>query len=378
MKLFHLADLHLGLRLNGYDLREDQGYILDEIAAYAEEERPEAVLIAGDVYDRSVPAESAMDLFETFLQKLTDLGCKVMVIAGNHDSVTRLSFGKDFFVRSGVYLAPAFAGKVQKITLQDEYGPVNFFLLPFIRPASVRRFFPEKEIVDYNGALNAALGTAELDLKERNVLAAHQYVQGSLFSGTDELIQVGGLDNAAAELFSAFDYTALGHIHRPQAVGGRENLRYAGTPLKYSGKEIGQQKSLTVVELGPKGSLAQMLLPLIPLRDLVQLKGSYRELMDPTFYASRSRDDFIQFVLTDEEEVPEAMRKLQSVYSRPLSLTYEKRRRRAAAAAPGAEARPRSPMELFAAFYFQQQGEPLKEKQLAVLKETLEKAEEEQ
>ncbi len=375
MKLLHLADLHLGLKLNGYDLAEDQAYILQQIVDYVREERPQAVLIAGDVYDRSVPAEGALGLFETFLRRLAELGSLVFVIAGNHDSAARLSFGKDFFSAGGVYLAPAFAGTLAKVSLADEYGPVNIYLLPFVRPAMVRRFFPQLELADYNAALAAVLATAPLDPSQRNVLVAHQYVQGSLFSGTDETIQVGGLDNAAAELFAPFDYTALGHIHRPQAIGGRENLRYAGTPLKYSVKELGQQKSLPLVELGPKGSLEIRLLPLTPLRELVQLRGSYQELMSQAYYSQRRRDDYIQFLLTDTEEVPEAMRKLQSVYSHPLSLKYAGKRGQAPLP-QGGSAAARSPMELFAAFYRQQQGQDLSPQQQAVLRETLATVEE--
>ena len=374
MKLFHLSDLHLGIKLNGFNLIEDQRYILERILEYVQEEQPQAVLLAGDVYDKSVPPEEAVALFDYFLNRLAALNTAVCIIAGNHDSMERLAFAGRLLRRSGVYIAPAYDGKISSVSFTDEYGKVCVYLLPFLRPAAVRHFFPEAKIENYNDALQTVLAQADLDVSCRNVLVGHQYVCGSLFSGTDELIEVGGLDNAGVELFADFDYTALGHIHRPQDIGGNKRLRYSGTPLKYSLAEVGQEKSVTVVELGAKGDVRTRLLPLRPLRDVRLLRGPYNELISREFYSALNTDDYVQIVLTDEDEVPDAMRKLQGVYRHILSLKYANRRTEEDGAdieAPEDAGR-KPPIDLFKEFYLLQNNQECSGAQEAVLQALLE------
>ena len=377
MKFFHLSDLHLGIKLNGFNLIEDQRYILERVLDYVREERPQAVLLAGDIYDKSVPPEEAVALFDYFLNRLAALAVTVCIIAVYHDSMERLAFGGRLLERSGVHIAPAYDGRIARVRFTDEFGEVYVHLLSFLRPATVRHLFPEAKIENYNDALQTALAQAELEEGARNVLVAHQYVCGSLFSGTDEIIEVGGIDNAGVELFAAFDYTALGHIHRPQDIGGSKALRYSGTPLKYSLAEIDQEKSVTVLELGAKGDVRTRLLPLKPLREVLLLRGAYDELISRDFYSRLDTEAYVQLVLTDEEEVPDAMRKLQGVYRHVLGLRYENRRTaQTACEAPESGAR-KPPLELFREFYAWQNNQECSAEQEAVLQALLEEVKEE-
>ena len=237
LKVLHLSDLHLGKRLNGFSMLEDQEYILEQILRITYEEQPQAVIIAGDVYDKAVPPAEAVRLLDDFLVRLSETGAAVMMISGNHDSADRLAFGGRLLSRSGVYLSGVYSGQTPPVTLQDEYGPVHFYLLPFIRPSDVRRFDPEAQTGSYTEALRSAVEAMSIDSAERNVLAAHQFVTGAV-AGDSEELSVGGLDNVDGAVFDCFDYTALGHIHGPQNIGS-ERLRYCGTPLKYSFSEAG-------------------------------------------------------------------------------------------------------------------------------------------
>ena len=253
MKLIHLSDLHLGKRVNEFSMLEDQQYILTEILQIIDREKPDGVMIAGDVYDKSVPSAEAVALLDDFLVRLAKRDLQVFLISGNHDSPERMAFGGRLMAQSGVHLAPVYDGKVSPITLTDNYGPVNLYLLPFLKPAHVRRCFPEREILTYTDALAAAIEAMGVDPAQRNVLVTHQFVTGAARCDSEE-ISVGGTDNVDVSVFEPFDYVALGHIHGPQQVG-RETVRYCGTPLKYSFSEAKHQKSVTVVELGEKGAV---------------------------------------------------------------------------------------------------------------------------
>ena len=282
MKFFHLSDLHLGLRFREQSLIEDQKYILDEILSLAEKEKPDGALIAGDVYDKSVPPAEAVALLDDFLVRLSQICPHIFLISGNHDSAERVAFGGRLMSAKGVHLSPVYTGECAPVVLSDGYGAVNVYLLPFVKPAHVRRAFPEAEIGnDYTAALSLAVEKMKIDRAARNVLGCHQFVTGATRSESEET--VGGLDNVDSSAFEPFDYVALGHIHSPQNVSS-ERIRYCGTPLKYSFSEAGQQKSVTVAELGKKGDLRVRTLPLTPLRETREIRGTYEEVTRRDFY----------------------------------------------------------------------------------------------
>ena len=382
MKLMHLSDLHLGKRLNEFSLLEDQSFILQQLVELVRSEQPDCVLLAGDIYDKPVPPAEAVTLFDDFLNKLAHL-TTVCVTSGNHDSAERLAFGAQLMREGGVHFCGLYTGEPQCVTLQDAYGSVHIYLLPFLKPAHVRHCLPPTEaeqVTTYHEALHCAVERLHINAAERNVLVAHQFVTGAQTAGS-EAVNVGGVDNIGAEVFAAFDYTALGHIHRAQNVGS-ERVRYSGTPLKYSFAEWQQEKSVTLVELGEKGSVSVTALPLAPLRDLRKLRGSYEELMSRDFYDELPKDsdgllrDFYHLTLTDEEDVPDAVQKLRSVYKNLLQLEYDNKRTRTDNAIEGAErVVEKSPLELMEEFYQLQNNQALSEKQRAYLQGLLEKEE---
>lgn len=363
MKLIHLSDLHLGKRVNEFSMLEDQEYILAQILRSIDQVQPQAVLIAGDIYDKALPSAEAVELFDDFLVQLSRRGLRVFVISGNHDSPERIAFGGRLMDKSGIYLSPVYDGQVKPVTLEDNLGPVNFYMLPFVKPANVRRFFPEEEITSYTEALRTAIQAMDLDPSQRNVLLAHQFVTGALRSESEE-ISVGGSENVDAAVFGAFDYVALGHIHRAQACGS-DFIRYSGTPLKYSFSEAKDKKSLTVVELEEKGRLGLSFVPLQPKRDLVELRGRYDQLTLKSFYANTSYpEDYVHITLTDEEDIPDALAKLRVIYKNIMKLDYDNLRTRHLAIISGAgEIVQKSPLEHFSDFYQQQNGQTLSQDQ---------------
>lgn len=376
MKLMHLSDLHLGKRLNEFSLVEDQKYILNQILEIVDRETPDALVIAGDVYDKAVPSVEAVGLFDDFLVRLAEKRLPVFVISGNHDSPERISFGSRLLDISGIHLSPVYSGQVEPITLQDEFGPVHFYLLPFVKPIHVRRFFPEEPTDTYSQALSTAIGHLELDRQERNVLVTHQFVTGALRSDSEE-ISLGGADHVDSSVFQDFDYVALGHLHSPQNCGS-EHIRYCGTPLKYSFSEASDEKSVTIVELGEKGSLSVRTTALKPLRELAELRGSFEELTSREFYQSTSwQEDYTHLTLTDEEDIPDALGKLRLIYRGLMKLDYDNARTRSNAEITGEEIqRAKSPLELFADFYELQNNQPMTAQQLVFLEELITRMEE--
>lgn len=358
MKIIHLSDLHIGKKLREMPLVEDQRHILGKILDITSQEQPDCVIIAGDIYDRSAPPAEAVAMFDDFLTSLAELGKPVMLISGNHDSPERIAFGGRIMEKRGVYFSPVYSGKVAPITLTDQYGPVDFWLLPFIRPATVRPFFEDMQIQTYNDAVSAAVGAMELDKSRRNVIAAHQFVTGAYCCDSEE-ISVGGTENVDAAIFADFDYTALGHIHNPQNIGGDPAIRYCGTPLKYSFSEANRDKSVTVVELGQKGQLEVRQVPLEPLHEVRELRGSFQEIWQEPY-----SEDLLHIVLTDEEETPDALGKLRVRFPALLHLEYDNKRTRAlGTVADGAQISSRAPSELFAEFYSLRNGQELTEEQ---------------
>lgn len=372
MKFFHLSDLHLGKRVNEFSMLEDQKYILDQILALVDSERPDAVLIAGDIYDKPVPPTEAVSLFDAFLSGLVQRRVKVLAISGNHDSAERIAFGSGLMHASGVYFSPVYHGDAAPVALQDEYGPVNVYLLPFVKPVHVRACFPEEEIGSYTAAVRTSIAHMQVDPTQRNILVTHQFAAGALTCDSEELT-VGGTDRVDVSVFDPFDYTALGHLHGPQNIGSAR-VRYCGTPLKYSFSEIKHNKSVTVVELGQKGDLNVRELHLTPLRDMAELCGTYALLAERAFYRGLDTGRYFHVTLTDEDDVPEAINRLRAIYPNIMKLDYDNARTRAGGViSPLEQVEPQSPEELFAAFYQAQNNRELSPQQRAYLAELIEK-----
>ena len=371
MKFLHLADLHLGKRVCEFSMLDDQRYILEQILSLLDFHPVDAVLLAGDLYDKPVPPAEAVRLLDWFLTELAARGLPVFAVSGNHDSADRIAFGARLLAGSRVYVSPVFAAPPAPITLTDEYGPVDVWLLPFLKPAMVRHVWPDEPIESYNDALACVLRHCTPDPGHRSVLVAHQFVAGAAACESEEP-SVGGVDSVDAALFDAFDYVALGHLHSPQKVG-RDTLRYCGTPLKYSFSEASQHKSVTFVELGEKGSVTIAAEPLVPRHDLRELRGSYMELTDRRRYADTAVDDYLHITLTDEQDVPDALAKLRLIYPNLMRLDYDNRRTqtRQELDAP-AKAEQKTPLEHFADFYQLQNNQPLTHEQAAFCQQLIE------
>lgn len=372
MKFLHLADLHLGKRVNGFSMLEDQAHILRQILAILDGEQPDGVLIAGDVYDKSVPSVEAVELLDGFLTELRTRGVPVLLISGNHDSPERLAFGGRVMDSCGIHISPVYDGALAPVTLHDEFGPVHVWLLPFVKPAHVRRWFPDANIESYTDAVAEAVAHMDIDTATRNVLVTHQFVTGGARSGSEEL-SVGGTDNVDSGVFAPFDYVALGHLHGAQHIG-RETIRYAGSPLKYSFSEARQHKSVTVVTLGEKGDVQVRTVALTPLRELREIRGSYDELTARSFYEHTTyRSDYLHLILTDEQDVFDAMSRLRTIYPYLMTLDYDNARTRAAGGmSVPAETERRTPLELFEALYQRQNHRPMSEVQRAYIAQLME------
>lgn len=363
MKFVHLSDLHLGKRVNGYSMIEDQKYILIKILNVIDEQKAEAVVIAGDVYDKPIPPTEAVQLFDDFLFRLVERNLQILVISGNHDSPERIAFGSRFMDKSGVHMSQVYNGKNDLVELKDKYGKVNFYMLPFVKPSNVRRFFEGEEINTYTDAVRVAVSHMNVNKKARNVIITHQFVTGAQRSES-ETIAVGGTDNVDSYVFDDFDYVALGHIHGPQNVG-KNTVRYCGTPLKYSFSEISHKKSVTVVEMKEKGNVKVSTVELTPKLDMREIKGTYEELTFKKNYENTNTEDYLHIILTDEEDVADAVAKLRCVYPNLMKLDYDNTRTRNSLALTQAEeTEKKSDTELLSEFFEKQNGKPLSDEQL--------------
>lgn len=366
MKLLHLSDLHLGKRVNEFSMLEDQRYILRVLNELAVKERADAVLLAGDIYDKPVPPGEAVGLLDSFLTELSRAKIPVFAISGNHDSPERLEFGARLMEKEGIYLSSVYRGAEEPVVLQDEYGPVRIYRLPYLKPALLRHVYPEADVSSYEQAVAYAISQWDIDPNVRNVLVAHQFVTGGTTCESEEL-SVGGLDQISEEVFAPFDYVALGHLHGPQSIR-RETLRYSGSPLKYSFSEYRQEKSACFVTLGEKGDVSVQTIPLHPLRDLREIRGTYDQVTEKSFYEGTNTEDYLHIILTDEEDIPEAIGRLRAVYPNVMKLTYDNRRTQSNQEILGAE-RPeeKTPLELFRDFYALQNNQPMSQEQEAFL-----------
>lgn len=372
MKFIHLSDLHLGKRLGEYSLLEDQQYILRKITGIVDEEKPDFIVIAGDVYDKPVPAAEAVKLFDEFLTRLSRRVKDIFIISGNHDSAERVAFGAQIMGRSGIHISPVFNGRVEPTVLNDEIGEFCVYMLPFIKPVAVRRFFEGTAIESYTDAVNAAIDAMDADFGKRNIIITHQFVTGAKSCDSEE-ISVGGSDNVDSSAFDGFDYVALGHLHGPQNIGS-SRIRYCGTPLKYSFSEAGHEKSVTVVEIREKGTLDVSTVDLVPRRDMRELRGSFDHIMSKECSTSGDPKDYLRIILTDENEIPEALGKLRSVYPNIMSIDYDNHRTRSSETILGAaEAESKLPLELFGEFYEASNGIAMSTEQSELVQSLIEK-----
>lgn len=379
MRFFHLADLHLGKRLGEFSLLADQEYILYQVLALTERHAPDAVVIAGDIFDKAAPAGEAVALFDDFLTSLCGQGRTVMIISGNHDSPERLNFGGRIMARQNIYLTGVFGGRLIQVELKDDYGKVVFSLLPFIRPAQVRRYYPEAAIENYQDATRIILAAQPPNPRCRQVLVAHQYITAGNTvpeRSESEQISVGGLDNIDAAVFDGFDYVALGHLHRGQSIGGA-HIRYAGSPLKYSFSEALHQKSVTLVELQAKGSLNIEILPLSPLRDMREIKGPIEKVLSPQVYEAADRNDYLHVILTDEEDLASPLERLRVIYPNVMKLDFANSRVARMHKESAADSIAlKTPLDLFADFYHLQQNCELPQDKLTIAKKIFAELEE--
>lgn len=361
MKILHLSDLHLGKRVCEASMIEEQRAILQQALVYAAQ--ADLTVIAGDIYDRQVPPAEAVALFDGFLTAMHAQGSPVAMIAGNHDSAERVAFGAQLLGGSGVHVAPVYDGHVKRLEFSDAFGPVHVHLLPFVKPAHVRAALDDPQIEGYTQAVRAAITAMEIDPGARNVLVAHQFVTGGARSESEE-VNVGGLDNVDADVFAPFDYVALGHLHTAQRLcGGR--VCYSGAPLPYAFSECEREKGALMVTIGPKGALQVDALPLLPVRPMRRLRGTFDALFD----AQKACEDYLQIILTDEDDVPDAARRLSQVYPNLLQVRYDNARTRAQAADFTADAaQTGSPLSLFEQLYAMQQGSEMTDRQRETLR----------
>lgn len=371
MKFLHTADLHLGKQMNDLSLMEDQAAVLDQIVQVAVDEDVQAVLIAGDVYQRSTPQAEAMAMFDRFVSRLAEAGKMVMIISGNHDSAQRISYFSSLVRDAGVHLTEAFTGELQHVTLQDAYGPVTVWLMPFLRPAQVRRVWPEEKIASYQDAVAAVIRHAEIDCTKRNVLMCHQFVSGCVTCDSEEM-SVGTLDQIDGAILADFDYVALGHIHGPQKVL-RETMRYAGSPLKYSFSEARHHKSVTIVEMYEKGDTQVRMVPLYPLRDVRCVEGLLKDLMDEPY-----TEDYVWITIHDELPPPDAKVSLSVNHPNMLKFSVVNSRTKTDQDVRAAEMmEKKTVLELFNDFYRLQNNDQLpSEGHLHVLNQLIKELEE--
>ncbi|QUB97760.1 exonuclease SbcCD subunit D [Leptotrichia sp. oral taxon 221] len=377
MKIIHLADLHIGKRVNEFSMIDDQKHILNQILEIIDKEKPDAVIIAGDVYDKQVPSIEAVELLDSFIAGISKRKTTTFIISGNHDSAERLAFGSSLMAMGKIYISPVYNGKISKYTLKNDFGSANFYLLPFVKPSHVKRFFPDEKIESYTDAIKVVIDNLKLDTSEINILIAHQFVTGASRTESEE-ISVGGLDNVDASVFEDFDYVALGHIHRPQKIG-TERIRYCGTPLKYSFSEVNDTKSVSIIEINSKEDFNLRMIPLIPKRDMRKIRGTYEELTTKTSYENTNTDDYIHVTLTDEFNVADAIQKLRVIYKNIMKLEYDNIRTR--------ESRKinlddmvienKNPLEIFSEFYKLQNNKEMNDEQKEIIKKIMEEVWEE-
>ena len=367
MKILHLADLHIGKKINEFSMIEDQKFILKKILEIMDDVKPHAVIIAGDVYDKTVPTIEAVELLDDFIFEISKREISTFIISGNHDSAERLSFGAKVMKFGKIYISPVFDGKISKYTLSDENGKINFYLMPFLKPMNVKKFFLDEEINSYDDAARLIVKNMNIDVSQRNILIAHQFVTESAQSELEEK-NVGGLDNISAEIFCDFDYVALGHIHKAYSIGKKKRIRYCGSPLKYSLSEVNSEKSITIVEINSKDDFKTEIVSLVPLRDMQVIKGTFEEITKNSFYCNINTKNYISITLTDENEVPNALQKLRDIYENILKLDYDNKRTQKYNKIYFEKIKKKDPFEVFSEFYELQNNQKMTAEQEEIMK----------
>ncbi|MFR7358248.1 MAG: exonuclease SbcCD subunit D [Dorea longicatena] len=383
MKFFHLSDLHIGKQLHRYNLKEDQQVILKEVITYAKELWPDAIVIAGDIYDKSVPSAEAVNVFDEFLTDLSEITPEIpiLIISGNHDSPDRLKYASEILKRHHIYLAGNVPERpeehIEKVTLHDAYGEVDFYLLPFMKPAYVKNIFVDGTPETYSDAVKEIIKREKIDYKDkRNVLVSHQFYVGEKAESPEtcdsEVFSVGGIDNVDIGSVKEFDYVALGHLHGAQCIGKPE-IRYCGTLLKYSVSESAQNKSLTVVTLKAKGEKPEIEnYPLHPLRDVRKKKGTLDEIIKEA--QETEKDDYISITLTDEIDPYKPKEQLERIFSHILEIRVDNQRTRTKLKEMDEELVMKDPFTSFAEFYKEMQGREMNGEEETIMKEIFDKA----
>lgn len=377
MKFLHLSDLHIGKRIYEYSLLEDQRLILQQILQLADQHEVNGLLISGDIYDKLQPSGEAVELFDSFLTEIRKRNLLCCAVSGNHDAAERIAYGSRIMADSNIHLSPLYDGQLKTVTVEDEYGELQIHLMPFLKPMQVRPFYPEVEPHDYQAAIAKVLEQHPLKDNTRHILLAHQFVAGGSTTperSESETLVVGGVDQIDVSVFSAFDYVALGHLHKPQKVG-RETIRYSGSPLAYSFSEANQPKTVPLVHIKSKGDVEIELLPLHPKHAMRSIQGSLEEVLSPEFVAGQQSEDYLQVTLTDLAMI-DAMAKLRGTYPNVMRLEFlhdTQMRDQLGAMEP---VQFESPYELFRSFYMQQQQRPLSEASDAILRRFLQAQEE--
>lgn len=371
MRFLHISDLHLGKRVYEYSMIEEQKNALEQVLKAVEDKNVDGIFIAGDIYDKTVPTIEAIELFDSFLVELAKKDIDVFVISGNHDSPERIGFGSELFKSQRIHISKAYEGKVEYVDVQDEYGTVRVHLIPYLKPANVRRFYPEEEITDFNSALNVVVKNMKVAEDGRNVVLVHQFITGAVRSESEESF-LGGMDNIEYDLFDEFDYVALGHIHKSQAMG-RQQVRYSGALVKYAIDEIKQVKSITYGEMNGNGEVSIETIPIKPVHDMRHIEGTYMELTDRNNYIDTKVDDYLHVVLKDEEDVPDALRKLRVIYPNILKIEYDNTRTRHRNSVIDREAvKKKEPLEYIEELFYLQNNDNMNEEQLSVIRQLME------
>lgn len=353
MKFVHLSDLHIGKRVNGFSMLNDQLYIFDQLLSVIKDEQAGAVLISGDVYDKTIPPIEAVGVLDKFLTEITGMNIPVLMTSGNHDSPERLGFGSNILKNNGVHIYSVFDGTVHT----QEIDGVSFHMLPFIKPSAVRRYY--NEVTTYEDAFSTVIKESGIRMEGKNVILAHQFITASgreTLRSDSETVSVGGVDNIDASVFDGFDYTALGHIHRPQSI--RENIRYCGSPLKYSFSEANYDKSVTVVD---SEDFSVKKIPLVPCRDMRCIKGNIETILSKEVRDSADKNDYLHITLTDNDNIVDAMDKIRNVYPNAMQLEFERRTRNTAGVYEAERVTEKTPLELFDEFFEKQNGAPMSE-----------------
>lgn len=375
MKFAHISDLHLGISLLNTDLYEDQKYILDEIVDIAVKNNVDAILISGDIYDVSVPQVSATILFSEFITKLSRQNIRIYIIAGNHDDARRLSFASEILEKSNIFIAKSYEKDIKPLVLDDEYGKVFIYMLPFMKPIHIKNKFLV-ECKTYDEAIKLAIENLNVDYSERNIILSHQFINGASICDSENILQVGNIDNVSYEYYKNFDYVALGHLHTPQCIKDNEHIRYSGSPIKLSFSEAHIDKTMPIVELKEKGTISINLVPLIPLHNMSIVSGTYDTLSDKTIENKKYENDYLKIILNDEQETPYAKERLKSFYKNLLELRYVKKNVDACISSLDEEAKSsikrKTDIELINDFFNKQMGHDLNEVQKEIVHKILE------